>query len=244
MKKQIILLAISILGAFSLHAQEINEGLVQSKQEVISQPHKGTDWNKQPIGYVFAGAGIGYIPSVEKVEGLAASNYVTGLDWRVGMSRYYNRWGWGVLVQQFRSKQSVAFYDGVRAMAMDDIGRLLYIAPQFTGRWILGEKLTIYGAIGWGWLRYKETVKGSGLGELSGTANALGGNFTVGLEYRLSSVVGMSVDLGLIGGEIGKLKVDNTGLQAAIDETYTGKMDVTRLYATVGAHIYIWKKKR
>ena len=109
MKKQIILLAISILGAFSLHAQEINEGLVQSKQEVISQPHKGTDWNKQPIGYVFAGAGIGYIPSVEKVEGLAASNYVTGLDWRVGMSRYYKRWGWGVLVQQFRSKQSVAF---------------------------------------------------------------------------------------------------------------------------------------
>ena len=70
--------------------------------------------NKQPIGYVFAGAGIGYIPSVEKVEGLAASNYVTGLDWRVGMSRYYNRWGWGVLVQQFRSKQSVAFYDGGR----------------------------------------------------------------------------------------------------------------------------------
>lgn len=62
MKKQIILLAISILGAFSLHAQEINEGLVQSKQEVISQPHKGTDWNKQPIGYVFVGAGIGYIP--------------------------------------------------------------------------------------------------------------------------------------------------------------------------------------
>ena len=58
MKKQIILLAISILGAFSLHAQEINEGLVQSKQEVISQPRKGTDWNKQPIGYVFAGAGI------------------------------------------------------------------------------------------------------------------------------------------------------------------------------------------
>ena len=226
------------------HHQEINEGLVQSKQEVISQPHKGTDWNKQPIGYVFVGAGIGYIPSVEKVEGLAASNYVTGLDWRVGMSRYYNRWGWGVLVQQFRSKQSVAFYDGVRGMVMDDIGRLLYIAPQFTGRWILGEKLTIYGAIGWGWLRYKETVKGSGLGELSGTANALGGNFTVGLEYRLSSVVGMSVDLGLIGGEIGKLKVDNTGLQAAIDETYTGKMDVTRLYATVGAHIYIWKKKR
>ena len=56
MKKQIILLAISILGAFSLHAQEINEGLVQSKQEVISQPRKGTDWNKQPIGYVFAGA--------------------------------------------------------------------------------------------------------------------------------------------------------------------------------------------
>lgn len=34
MKKQIILLAISILGAFSLHAQEINEGLVQSKQEL------------------------------------------------------------------------------------------------------------------------------------------------------------------------------------------------------------------
>lgn len=129
MKKQIILLAISILGAFSLHAQEINEGLVQSKQEVISEPRKGTDWNKQPIGYVFAGAGIGYIPSVEKVEGLAASNYVTGLDWRVGMSRYYNRWGWGVLVQQFRSKQSVAFYDGVRGMVMDDIGRLLYIAP-------------------------------------------------------------------------------------------------------------------
>lgn len=147
MKKQIILLAISILGAFSLHAQEINEGLVQSKQEVISQPRKGTDWNKQSIGYVFAGQGIGYIPSVEKVEGLAASNYVTGLDWRVGMSRYYNRWGWGVLVQQFRSKQSVAFYDGVRGMVMDDIGRLLYIAPQFTGRWILGEKLTIYGAI-------------------------------------------------------------------------------------------------
>lgn len=82
MKKQIILLAISILGAFSLHAQEINEGLVQSKQEVISQPRKGTDWNKQPIGYVFAGAGIGYIPSVEKVEGLAASNYVTGLESR------------------------------------------------------------------------------------------------------------------------------------------------------------------
>ena len=81
MKEQIILLAISILGAFSLHAQEINEGLVQSKQEVISQTRKGTDWNKQPIGYVFAGAGIGYIPSVEKVEGLAASNYVTGLDW-------------------------------------------------------------------------------------------------------------------------------------------------------------------
>ena len=126
--------------------------------------------------------------------------------------------GDGEYLYSNRSKQSVAFYDGVRAMAMDDIGRLLYIAPQFTGRWILGEKLTIYGAIGWGWLRYKETVKGSGLGELSGTTNALCGNFTVGLEYRLSSVVGMSVDLGLIGGEIGKLKVDNTGLQATIRE--------------------------
>ncbi len=81
--------------------REINEGLVQSKQEVISEPRKGTDWNKQPIGYVFAGAGIGYIPSVEKVEGLAASNYVTGLDWRVGMSRYYNRWGWEYLYSNF-----------------------------------------------------------------------------------------------------------------------------------------------
>ena len=45
MKKQIILLAISILGVFSLHAQEINKSLTQSKKEVNSQPRKGTDWN-------------------------------------------------------------------------------------------------------------------------------------------------------------------------------------------------------
>lgn len=127
-------------------------------------------------------------------------------------------------------------------MTIDDIGRLFYVAPQFTGRWVLGEKLTIYGAIGWGWLRYKETVKGSGLGEISGTANALGGNFTVGLEYRLSSVVGLSVDAGVVGGEFGKMKVD--GMQAAIDETYTGKMDASRVYITVGVHVYVWKKKQ
>lgn len=103
MKKQIILLAISILGAFSLHAQEINKSLTQSKKEVNSQPRKGTDWNKQPIGYVFGGVGVGHIVSTEEVEG---SSYMsTGLDWRVGMSRYYNRWGWGVLVQQFRSQR-------------------------------------------------------------------------------------------------------------------------------------------
>ena len=58
MKNQIILLAISILGAFSLHAQEINKSLTQSKKEVNSQPRKGTDWNKQPIGYVFGGVGV------------------------------------------------------------------------------------------------------------------------------------------------------------------------------------------
>ena len=41
-----------------------------------------------------------------------------------------------------------------------------------------------------------------------------------------------------------KMYVDNDDLQAAVNELYTGKMDATRLYATVGAHIYIWKKKR
>ena len=242
MKKQIILLAISILGAFSLHAQEINKSLTQSKKEVNSQPRKGTDWNKQPIGYVFGGVGGGDIVSTEEVEG---SSYMsTGLDWRVGMSRYYNRWGWGVLVQQFRVKETMSLTDGFQTMEMKDVGRLLYIAPQFTGRWVLGEKLTIYGAVGWGWLRYKETLKADGLGKINATANALGGNFTMGLEYRLSSVIGLSVDAGLVGGEIGKPKVDNDELQAAVNELYTGKMDATRLYATVGAHIYIWKKKR
>ena len=38
MKNQIILLAISILGAFSLHAQEINKSLTQSKKDVLSLP--------------------------------------------------------------------------------------------------------------------------------------------------------------------------------------------------------------
>ena len=52
------------------------------------------------------------------------------------------------------------------------------------------------------------------------------------------------MDAGLVGGEIGKPKVDNDELQAAMDELYTGKMNASRLYATVGAHIYIWKKKR
>jgi len=239
-----MLLAIGFWGVFSLNAQERQDALSPSKQEISSQKRKGTDWSKHPIGYVYGGAGVGYIPSVEKVEGLAAPDYVTGFDWRVGVSRYYNRWGWGVLVQQFRSKQSVAYYDGVRGGAMEDIGRLLYIAPQFTGRWVLGKKLTIYGAVGWGWLRYKETVKmKGGPGEISATANAFGGNFTVGLEYRLNSIVGLSVDAGVIGGEIGKPKVDNTSMQAAIDEAYTGKMDASRVYATVGVHIYIWKKK-
>ena len=242
MKNQIILLAISILGAFSLHAQEINKSLTQSKKEVNSQPRKGTDWNKQPIGYVFGGVGVGHIVSTEEVEG---SSYMsTGLDWRVGMSRYYNRWGWGVLVQQFRAKETMSLTDGFQTMEMKDVGRLLYIAPQFTGRWVLGEKLTIYGAVGWGWLRYKETLKADCLGKINATANALGGNFTMGLEYRLSSVIGLSVDAGLVGGEIGKPKVDNDELKAAVNELYTGKMDATRLYATVGAHIYIWKKKR
>ncbi len=98
MKKQIILLVISILGAFSLHAQEINKSLTQSKKEVNSQPRKGTDWNKQPIGYVFGGVGVGHIVSTEEVEG---SSYMsTGLDWRVGMSRYVGSVGAAVSRQR------------------------------------------------------------------------------------------------------------------------------------------------
>lgn len=240
MKKQIVLLAIGIWGILSLQAQERPDTLVQSKQKVSPQPRKSTDWSKQPIGYAFGGAGVGYIVSADNSAG--SSDISTGLDWRVGMSRYYNRWGWGVLVQQFRAKQSETFYDSGQSITIDNIARLLYVAPQFTGRWVLGEKLTIYGAAGWGWLRYKETLKAGGLGEINATANALGGNFTVGIEYRLNSIVGLSVDAGFVGGEIGKLKVDNDALQAAIDEAYTGKLDASRVYATVGAHIYIWKK--
>ena len=55
-------------------------------------------------------------------------------------------------------------------------------------------------------------------------------SLTIGLEYRLSSVIGLSVDAGLVGGEIGKPKVDNDELQAAVNELYTGKMDASRLY--------------
>ena len=51
------------------------------------------------------------------------------------------------------------------------------------------------------------------------------------------------MDAGLIGGELGKMKVDDDELQAFFDEAYTGKMDASRLYATAGVHIYIWKKK-
>lgn len=107
MKSQIILLAISILGILSLHAQERKDSPAQFEQEVNQQPRKkGTDWSKQPIGYFYGGVGVGYIVSTE--EGVPDSNMATGLDWRLGMSRYYNRWGWGVVVQQFRAKQSVA----------------------------------------------------------------------------------------------------------------------------------------
>lgn len=244
MKKQIMLLAIVLGGVLSLQAQEKQDSPSQSKQEVSPQIRKkGTDWSKQPIGYFYGGIGVGYILSTEDVEGLPDSAMTTGLEWRLGMSRYYNRWGWGVLVQQFRIKQSFPLTDGYQTATLEDVGRLLYIAPQFTGRWVLGEKLTIYGAVGWGWLRYKETAKIGGSGDITATANTLGGNFTVGLEYRLNSVIGLSVDAGLIGGELGKMKVDDDELQAFFDEAYTGKMDASRLYATAGVHIYIWKKK-
>lgn len=237
MRKEFILLAVSTLGALSLYAQEEQGILLQNDQEVNSQTtKKSTDWSEQPIGYFSGGIGVGHVPSSEGGES------VTGLDWRLGMSRYYNRWGWGVLVQRFRAKQSAHITDGYNYAKMEDVSRLLYMAPQFTGRWVLGEKLTLHGSIGWGWLHYKETVKVSGI-SIDGTANTLGGNFNIGLDYRLSQTVGLTADVGVVGGEFSSLDVDNQEVQAEIDKV-SGKMDASRMYATVGVHVYLWKKKR
>lgn len=95
MKRQILLLAIGILGACSLHAQETQNSLMQTSQEAAktAKARKSTGWSKQPIGYVFGGVGVGHIVSSE--EGATGVNMNTGLDWRVGMSRFYKRWGWG-----------------------------------------------------------------------------------------------------------------------------------------------------
>lgn len=242
MKKQIVLLAFCMMGAFSLHAQEKNESPAQTEQEAKAKPRKSTDWSKQPIGYLYGGVGVGYIVSTEESE--EGSDLSTGFEWRTGISRFYKRWGWGVMAQQFRVKQTVAFSEQGVTLEAEDVGRLLYVAPQFTGRWVLGKKLNIYGAVGWGWLRYKETLNLDGFGKIEAKANALGGNFNVGLEYRLTPVIGLSVDAGLVGGEIGKPKTDNAVIQAEIDRIYEGKMDASRLYATVGVHINFWKKKK
>lgn len=235
MKKQIMLLAIALGGVFSVQAQEKQDALSQSKQTTITQTRRVTDWSEQPIGYVYGGIGVGHLVDTE--EGTTS----TGLDWRVGMSRYYNRWGWGVVLQQFTAWQDTYIPNGMQMIKIANTGRILYLAPQFTGRWVLGEKLTIYGAIGWGWLHYRESANVKDYGQFNLKANTMGGNFSVGLEYRLGKRVGLSVDAGMVGGEIGKPKADNAVIQETIDETYAGKMDVSRLYATVGAHIYIWK---
>lgn len=243
MKRQILLLAIGILGACSLHAQEKQDSLMQTSQGVKTlNARKSTDWSKQPIGYVFGGVGVGHIVSSE--EGATEVNMNTGLDWRAGMSRFYKRWGWGVVVQQFRAKETSYIINGMESIQLDDVGTLLYVAPQFTGRWVLGQKLTIYGAVGWGWVRYKETLKTTGMGNYKATANAFGGNFNFGLSYRLNSIIGLSMDAGLVGANIGKPKVNNAAMQEEIDRNYEGKMDASRIYLTIGAQIYIWKKTR
>lgn len=242
MKRQILLLAIGILGACSLHAQETQDSLMQTSQEAAktSKARKSTDWSKQPIGYVFGGVGVGHIVSSE--EGATGVNMNTGLDWRVGMSRFYKRWGWGVVVQQFRAKETFHIINGMESIELNEVGKLLYVAPQFTGRWVLGRRLTVYGAVGWGWMRYMETLKTTGMGNYKATANAFAGNFKFGISYRLNSVIGWSVDAGLVGAEIGKPKVNNAAMQEEIDRNYEGKMDASRLYLTIGAQIYIWKR--
>ena len=230
-----MLLAIVLSGIFSMQAQEIEGTQSQSQRTIAEQPRKVTDWSEQPIGIVYGGIGVGHIISAE--EGAAR----TGVDWRIGMSRYYNQWGWGVLLQQLTAWQNTYISNSQQTVKMKDTNRLLYLAPQFTARKMLGKQLTMYGAIGWGWLHYKGAVNLEGFGQFNAKANALGGNISVGLEYRLGKRAGLSVDAGLIEGKIGKPKVDNAVLQEVIDEAYTGKMNASRLFATVGVHIYIWK---
>lgn len=243
MKRQILLLAIGILGACSLHAQEIQDSLMQTSQKAESaKARKSTDWSKQPIGYAFGGVGVGQI--VSGGESLADVDMSTGFDWRVGASRFYKRWGWGVVVQQFRVKETFHIINGMESIELNEVGKLLFVAPQFTGRWVLGRKLTVYGAVGWGWMRYMETLKTTSLGNYKATANAFGGNFNFGLSYRLNSIIGLSMDAGLVGANIGKPKVNNAAMQEEIDRNYEGKMDASRLYLTIGAQIYIWKKTR
>ena len=162
MKKQIMLLAIVLSGIFSMQAQEIEGTQSQSQRTIAEQPRKVTDWSEQPIGIVYGGIGVGHIISAE--EGAAR----TGVDWRIGMSRYYNQWGWGVLLQQLTAWQNTYISNSQQTVKMKDTNRLLYLAPQFTARKMLGKQLTMYGAIGWGWLHYKEAVNLEGQSQRAG----------------------------------------------------------------------------
>lgn len=241
MRNRIVLLAFCMLGFSLLHAQGGDAASARSGREVSSEVPRSKDWSKYPIGYFYGGVGVGKVISAEEVS--AVLDMSTGFEWRVGMSRFYKHWGWGVLAQQFCAKQTLPFFDGNAMLDLDNAERLLYVAPQFTIRLLCKERMSFYGAIGLGWLRYKETLNTTDFGKINLTSHALGVNLAVGFEYRLNSVIGLSLDAGVVRGEIKKPEIDHAELRDEFERMYFDKIEAIRVYATVGAHIYFWKKR-
>ena len=137
-------------------------------------------------------ANIGYAGIISKyyLPSGASGNPKSGLDWQIGYEWVSKSgFGFGVMYSGYRSSYDIS-------SNTINVG-LTYIAPQFVLKQKVSEKWQFRESVGLGYFGYRESLKGE-----SASLSGLGYNFSLGVEYLLSSHVGIGANLGYLGGSL------------------------------------------
>lgn len=134
---------------------------------------------------------------------------------------------------------TVTFEDGQAATGvMKNQNHIHYIAPSFYYKFATaGDKLNFLAGASIGYLRYIDNgilVRSS----YNLTGGTVGLGFEFGADYMITEHFGVGANIGLIGGSLSKVKVDDGTVQREVELEEENRENLSRLDVSAGVRWY------
>lgn len=219
--KRITMIAVLLLMAYGLKAQEINN---------LSKIRLAVNG-----GYSYRMAKVG--------EGIPSflHNYVQGLKsgYHIGFDGHYffSTWGVGLSYSLFNASNSIANVQAtdvngnVKSGTMQDDITIQFVGPSAASRYIsASHKHVFVSAFALGYLSYQDKLSFAGQSKITGST--LGGSLDVGYDYQIAKQFYVGAKIAFMGGVIKKIDYTVDGVtkskELAKDEYENlGRLDVS-----------------